>query len=61
MARNFGSNDGTSGDWVARARRARESGDAALSESEGAALSRLRKENTYQTSQFTGESLARRL
>jgi transposase len=45
VARELGVNDGTLGNWVAKARRGR--GDAGeLSESERAELARLRKENT---------------
>lgn len=46
VARDLGVNEGTLGNWVARARRARDDGDAPLSESERAELARLRKENT---------------
>jgi transposase len=45
VARELGINDGTLGNWVARDRRAREGGDGALSESDRAELSRLRREN----------------
>jgi len=46
VARDLGVYEGTLGNWVAKARRAREGGDAALSEDERAELARLRRENT---------------
>lgn len=46
VARELGINDGTLGNWVARARRDQDGGDMPLSESERAELARLRKENT---------------
>jgi transposase len=46
VARELGVNEGTLGNWVVRARRARDGGDAPLSESERVELVRLRKENT---------------
>ncbi|HET7427024.1 MAG TPA: transposase [Gemmatimonadales bacterium] len=46
VARELGVNEGTLGNWVGRARRARNGADGALSESERAELARLRKENT---------------
>jgi transposase len=48
VARELGINEGTLGNWVAKDRRARDSGDGKLSESERAEraeLARLRKEN----------------
>ncbi|MGB8019933.1 MAG: transposase, partial [Candidatus Nanopelagicales bacterium] len=45
VARELGVNDGTLGNWVAKARHGR-AGGAELSESERAELVRLRKENT---------------
>ncbi|MGA1827495.1 transposase [Microbacterium sp.] len=45
VARDLGVNEGTLGNWVATARRARDGEDAPLSESERAELVRLRKEN----------------
>ena len=46
VARELGVNEGTLGNWVARARRAGGNGDEqALSESERAELVRLRREN----------------
>jgi transposase len=45
VARDLGVNDGTLGNWVAAARRARDGGDGPLSEDERAELVRLRKEN----------------
>jgi transposase len=45
VARELGINEGTLGNWVAKDRRVRESGDGKLSESERAELARLRKEN----------------
>jgi transposase len=46
VARELGVNEGTLGNWCAQARREREGGDPALSESERAELVRLRRENT---------------
>lgn len=46
VARELGVNEGTLGNWVVKARRARDGGDAVLTESERAELVRLRKENT---------------
>ncbi|WP_345001743.1 transposase, partial [Agromyces bauzanensis] len=46
VARELGVNEGTLGNWVVRARRVREGGDALLTESERAELVRLRRENT---------------
>jgi transposase len=46
VARELGVNDGTLGNWVAKARRERDGEDAVLRESERAELERLRKENT---------------
>src|SRR3954449_9829056 len=45
VARDLGINEGTLGNWVTAARRARDGGDGALSEGESAELTRLRKEN----------------
>ena|SRR5437763_3993332 len=45
VARELGINEGTLGNWVAKDRRGRDSGDGTLSESERAELARLRKEN----------------
>jgi transposase len=45
VARELGINEGTLGNWVAKDRRGRDSGDGKLSESERAELARLRKEN----------------
>jgi transposase len=44
VARELGVNEGTLGNWVAKARRQRSGQDAPLSESERAELDRLRKE-----------------
>jgi len=44
VAREFGVNEGTLGNWVGRDRRARESGDGVVTESERAELARLRRE-----------------
>ena len=44
VARELGINEGTLGNWCAKARRSGEDGQAALSESERAELARLRKE-----------------
>ena len=46
VARELGVHEGTLGNWVTKSRRARDGGDAPLSESERAELMRLRKENT---------------
>lgn len=46
VARDLGVNEGTLGNWVVKARRVRDGGDAPLSESERVELTRLRKENT---------------
>jgi transposase len=46
VARELGVNDGTLGNWVAKARRERDGEDAPLGESERAELARLRRENT---------------
>ncbi len=45
IARELGINDGTLGNWVAAARRARDGDPGPLSEDERAELARLRKEN----------------
>ena len=45
VARELGVNEGTLGNWVVKARRARDGGNAALSEDERAELARLRREN----------------
>jgi transposase len=45
VARELDVNEGTLGNWVARERRERGEGTAALSEPERAELARLRKEN----------------
>jgi transposase len=45
VARDLGVNEGTLGNWVAAARRARDGGDGPLSEDERAELARPRKEN----------------
>jgi transposase len=45
VARELGVNEGTLGNWVAKARRERGEGNAPLSEPERAELARLRKEN----------------
>ena len=45
IARELGINEGTLGNWVATARRARDGGDGSLSEDERTELARLRKEN----------------
>ena len=45
VARDLGINEGTLGNWVTIARRARDGGDGPLSEDERAELARLRKEN----------------
>jgi transposase len=46
VARDLGVNDGTLGNWVAKARRERDGGQEQLSEDERAELVRLRRENT---------------
>ena len=46
VARDLGVNEGTLGNWVAKARRERDGGGNALSEDERAELVRLRRENT---------------
>ena len=46
VARELGVNEGTLGNWVAKARREAGEGSAELVESERAELARLRKENT---------------
>jgi transposase len=45
VARELGVNDGTLGNWCAKARREQHGEDGSLSESERAELARLRKEN----------------
>ncbi len=45
VARELGINEGTLGNWCAKARRVAGEGNGALSESERAELARLRKEN----------------
>ena len=45
VARDLGVNDGTLGNWVAAARRARDGGAGPLGEDERAELARLRREN----------------
>jgi transposase len=45
VARELGVNEGTLGNWVAKARRDRGDGAGALGENERAELQRLRKEN----------------
>jgi transposase len=45
VARELGINEGTLGNWVGRDRRARDDGDAPLTESEREELTRLRREN----------------
>ena len=45
VARELGVNEGTLGNWVAAARRARDGGNAPLTEDERAELARLRREN----------------
>jgi len=44
VARDLGVNDGTLGNWVAKARRDRDGGEAPLTESERAELERLRRD-----------------
>lgn len=51
VARELGINEGTLGNWVAKARSAQESSNGKLSESERAELVRLRKENVELRSQ----------
>jgi transposase len=46
VARDLGVNEGTLGNWCARARRERDGGITSLTEDERAELARLRKENT---------------
>src|SRR3954453_23747259 len=46
VARELGVNEGTLGNWVAKARAAAGVGNGKLSESERAELARLRRENT---------------
>jgi transposase len=46
VARELGVNEGTLGNWCAKARREREDAGAGLSEDERAELARLRRENT---------------
>lgn len=46
VARELGVNEGTLGNWVAKARRGRDGEHPPLSEDERAELARLRKENT---------------
>jgi transposase len=46
VARELGINEGTLGNWCAKARRDREGGQVGLSEDERTELVRLRKENT---------------
>ena len=46
VARELGVNEGTLGNWCAKARRAAGDGSGELTESERAELARLRKENT---------------
>ena len=45
VARELGVNEGTLGNWCAKARRDRRGGDDGLSESERSELDRLRREN----------------
>jgi transposase len=45
VARELGVNEGTLGNWCAKARRARDGGGGPVSEDERAELTRLRKEN----------------
>jgi transposase len=45
VARELGVNEGTLGNWVTIARRARDGGDGPLSEDERTELARLRREN----------------
>jgi transposase len=46
VARELGVNEGTLGNWVVKARRNRDGGNAALSQDERAELARLRRENS---------------
>lgn len=46
VARDLGVNEGTLGNWVAKARRERDGDKTSLSEDERAELVRLRRENT---------------
>jgi transposase len=46
VARELGINEGTLGNWVVKARRDRDGGNAALTEEERAELARLRRENS---------------
>jgi transposase len=46
VARELGVNEGTLGNWVVKARRDRDGGNAALTEDERAELARLRRENS---------------
>ncbi len=46
VARELGINDGTLGNWIAKARRERDGGEEPLSETERAELARLRREVT---------------
>jgi transposase len=46
VARELGVNEGTLGNWVVKARRDRDDGNAALTEDERAELARLRRENS---------------
>jgi transposase len=46
VARELGINEGTLGNWCAKARRERDGGNSVLSQDERAELVRLRKENT---------------
>ena|SRR5688572_20753739 len=46
VARELGVNEGTLGNWVVKARRNRDGGNAALTEDERAELARLRRENS---------------
>ncbi|MCW2899919.1 MAG: Transposase [Streptosporangiaceae bacterium] len=46
VARELGVNEGTLGNWVGKARRDRDGGNAALTEDERAELARLRRENS---------------
>ena len=46
VARDLGVNEGTLGNWVAKARRERDGDNAPLSEDERTELARLRRENT---------------
>jgi transposase len=46
VARELGVNEGTLGNWVVKARRDRDGGNAALTEDERVELARLRRENS---------------